>query len=301
MSETKTFQLIEIADGFNVSLDTIITFLSSKGRQVENDPNTKIGSTEYNILYEQFYGRKKWKDTDERFIVYLDIMGFKDFASRNKHEDVLARLQKVLDFTKDAEGYSNTGSTTDEKGNSIPFETIHITTFSDSIFLFSKDSTILSFGMITLAASSLFVNAIKEGIPMKGAMAYGQITVDRKQRIYCGQPLIDAHLLHEQVNYYGVVAHHSIDEYFINHEVDGYYKGSYIEVKTPLKSGNISHYNLNWFESLSILSVLRQGSPIVEFEEEIKKLKAITSGAPRKYIDNTVEVFNSMYPHKNTK
>ena len=37
--------------------------------------------------------------------------------------------------------------------------------FSDSIFLFSKDDTRLSFAMITFAATSLFASAIKDCIP----------------------------------------------------------------------------------------------------------------------------------------
>jgi len=295
MPEAKTFLLSEIEEGFNVPIKKIVEHLSSKGYTVENNPNSKIGSAEYNILYDEFYAQKKWKNTDERFVVYLDIMGFKDFVSRNKHEAVHGTLEKVLGFIKDAEGFSNTGFTTDENGKKTQFETIHITMFSDSIFLFSKDNTRLSFAMITIAAYTLFVDAITNCIPMKGAMACGLISVDREQHIYCGQPLIDAHLLQEDVNYYGVVAHHSIDKFFLDNEVDEFHRNCFKDFKTPLKSGNIVHRNLNWFAALDFWGMFRQDIPKKEFEKEIEKLKAITSGAPRKYIDNTIDAFNSIY------
>jgi translation initiation factor IF-2 len=58
MSETKTLRLSKIAKEFNLSLATIVDFLSSKGHKVENNPNSKIGDTEYAILSKEFAGEK---------------------------------------------------------------------------------------------------------------------------------------------------------------------------------------------------------------------------------------------------
>jgi translation initiation factor IF-2 len=56
--ETKTLRLSKIAKEFNLSLATIVDFLSSKGHKVENNPNTKIGDVEYAILSKEFAGEK---------------------------------------------------------------------------------------------------------------------------------------------------------------------------------------------------------------------------------------------------
>jgi len=56
--ETKTLRLSKIAKEFNLSLATIVDFLSSKGHKVENNPNTKIGDSEYTVLSKEFAGEK---------------------------------------------------------------------------------------------------------------------------------------------------------------------------------------------------------------------------------------------------
>jgi len=56
--ETKTLRLSKIAKEFNLSLATIVDFLSSKGHKVENNPNTKIGDAEYTVLSKEFAGEK---------------------------------------------------------------------------------------------------------------------------------------------------------------------------------------------------------------------------------------------------
>lgn len=61
MSETKTLRLSKIAKEFNLSLATIVDFLSSKGHKVENNPNSKIGDAEYTILSKEFAGEKTAK------------------------------------------------------------------------------------------------------------------------------------------------------------------------------------------------------------------------------------------------
>ena len=37
----------------------------------------------------------QWLTTTERYIVFLDIMGFKEMVMRNIHEDIYAKLTEV--------------------------------------------------------------------------------------------------------------------------------------------------------------------------------------------------------------
>ena len=228
--------------------------------------------------------KAKWKTTTERFVVFLDIMGFKDLVARNSHREVfsvmreLSKTKKFLDWVFTVAG---------QKGS------VETTTFSDSIMLFSNDNTPNSLKNISLATNYLMREALAKSIPLKGAIAVGEISVDRINQIYFGQPLIDAYLLQEEVYYYGIVAHNSIDKYF-NEALKAKKVEDFIEIKTPLKVGLVSHQNLNWF------SYIADDDPTIkkEFDDQILKIKSLTSGHPRKYIDNTIEVFNSIYTKK---
>ena len=233
---------------------------------------------------------KNWITTDKRFIVFLDIMVFKDFVARNSHEhvyDIMTKLSKARELI-DSFNVDQFGTNFSDKG-------LYTTSFSDSIILFSKDNSISSFELITAATEFLMSEAMKDAIPMKGSIAYGTISVNKAKQIYFGQPLIDAYLLQEEVNYYGVVAHNSIDA-FITENInyfDQELKDSYKEIKTPLKSGMINHRNILWFKAL--LELNEDESVIsIRFAEILNKLKSITSGAPRKYIDNTEDVFRKV-------
>jgi hypothetical protein len=232
-----------------------------------------------------------WRTTDERFVVYLDIMGFKDFVSRNSHEFVynmmknLSKSKEIIEAT----------FLDDELEAAFKAKDIYTTSFSDSIILFSLDDSPISFEMIITSAAYFISSAMQDSIPMKGAMAHGKISVDKTQQIYFGQPLIDAFLLQEEVNYYGVILHNSVDSYVSKKEakLSIEAKKFIFEKKVLLKSGLIQHKNINWFRFLGDdLENFQKTKD--DFEKIVKTLRSITSGSPRKYIDNTIEVYNSI-------
>lgn len=238
---------------------------------------------------------KNWITTAKRFVVFLDIMGFKDFIYRNPHEIVYEKLQ-FLSRRKDAldKASKNIGISPSDSA-------IYSTSFSDSIIMFSKDDSIECFQIISAAAAFLVQEALTHDIPIKGGIAYGQTTVNKSQQIFFGQPIVDAYEMQEEVCYYGVVAHHTVNDYIEQNRsgispwtVNVLYK----EIQTPLKCGKISHHNINWFEFLGGLSGRNKEKGLVlpEYAKTIQKLKNKTSGAPRRYIDNTEMAFHSMYP-----
>lgn len=233
---------------------------------------------------------KSWVTTANRFVVYLDILGFKDFVSRNSHADVYEMMTK-LSNTKETINDVLSGDLEEKYRN----KNLYTTSFSDSVILFSKDDSTASLDIITGCASFLIAEAMRNSIPMKGAIAHGLISVNKAHQIYFGQPLIDAYLLQEEVKYYGIISHNSIDKYLKeNGDKIEKLEEDFMEVPTPLKYGKISHTNVCWFDAL-----ITHDESIAEmkiyFEEIIDNLKSITSGEPRVYIDNTMEVFNKMY------
>lgn len=216
------------------------------------------------------------RNTATRFVAFLDIMGFKDRVARTEHNRLLEQLTNFnKEITKHIGKYSNAE--------------IQLAQFSDSIVLFSNDISSQSLGTLAEVTRGIMQTAIKQQIPIKGAIAQGQITCDIPKQLFFGQALIDAYLLEESINYYGVLVHHTAEESVMQL---GQESNIFKDIKAPLKSGRISHYELSWY--------LNDETPnnserIYEIREEIMAIRLSVSDAPRKYIDNTLEVIDSYY------
>ncbi|MBP7496493.1 MAG: translation initiation factor IF-2 [Bacteroidales bacterium] len=65
MSEGKSQRITKIAQEFNISVDTIVNFLSKKGITIEKNPNAKISPDQYEILAKEFLSEKKNKEASQ--------------------------------------------------------------------------------------------------------------------------------------------------------------------------------------------------------------------------------------------
>ena len=216
-----------------------------------------------------------YRVTSDRFVVYLDIMGFKDRIARNSHDKVLETLTI----------FTNLISNIKEQDK---YRTIQQSQFSDSIILFSKSNTTDDLYVISEMTKEIVRIAVKNEIPIRGSLAQGKLTVDPKKSIFFGQPLVDAYELEEKgVKYYGVVVHNSAES-IIKVCPDG--NKLFKDIKTPLKYGWISHYELSWYfddieQTMSVLNKIREN----------------VSGEPRVYVDNTLKVLEDNYFSKKRK
>ncbi|OQD43902.1 hypothetical protein BUL40_04680 [Croceivirga radicis] len=224
-----------------------------------------------------------WLPTDKRFVAFIDILGFKDLVMRSSHSHIydllseISKLRSLIDNWKDKNDgrYSNAE--------------MYTVSFSDSIVVFSKSDTVEDFDLFAFGIKWLFSGAIDKSIPLKGALAYGEISLNKSSQIYFGQPIIDAYLLEEEVNYFGIVAHNSIEKFFKDNEEKSVSKQILSEFKTPLKCGTISHLNLIWFKEID--------NPPTDFNtlrNKIKNFQYNISGSPRRYIDNTINVIDQV-------
>lgn len=197
--------------------------------------------------------------TVERFVAFLDIMGFKDKVARHNHDEILQDLRGISDFLSQQHPK--------EQG-------INYAMFSDSLLFYTDNNSKEQLKSLCNIVKELLIYATDIKIPFKGAISKGILTADSKKQLYFGQPLIDAYLIGEEILIYGVVAHHTIendakdiDDGFINKDV-------------PLRSGHSCHYILNWYRE----------------EEKVKnaltRIREDVSGTPRRYIDNTLALFS---------
>lgn len=238
------------------------------------------------------YKPKKWKITNNRFVVFIDILGFKDLVMRETHEKVL----ELLNQTRTLNGYIF-------KNYRNFYQDIHIVTFSDSIILFTNGELPQEFNDLITVSGNLLARMLSIGIPVKGAIAHGKISVDKENQIFFGQPIIDSYQLCEDLVYLGIVAHNSIDKYIHGMEdvVKRLLNIYIIEFETPFKYGTITHTNLNWFMFSTLL--FRTNNKINKHStsnfsdwllNSLATLKNNVSGHPRRYIENTFRIFNEM-------
>ncbi len=217
-----------------------------------------------------------WKIDNVRFIGFMDIMGFKDLVARKSHEDVKYMLNTMVSLNKSLESVFGKPRVKVEDREKLESRIRSVT----------QDDSLEDFIQISFALSIFQEASLQRGAPTKGAISLGMLTADFDNSIFFGQPLIDAYLLQDQLKYYGIVADNKVEEYIIDKnrklipnepKVDR----AFIKLKTPFKSGSVMHYNLH-LDSVSA--------------EQLEDLYKSVSGEPRRYVDNTIEMFKLMNP-----
>ena len=90
-------------------------------------------------------------------------------------------------------------------------QTFKVSFFSDSILVVDED-TEKGFNRISKAAAGLMQVSLEHKFPLKGVISKENFTYKEVNQLFFGRALVDAYLLQEQIHYYGIVAHHSIEE-----------------------------------------------------------------------------------------
>jgi hypothetical protein len=198
--------------------------------------------------------------TQERFVTFLDIMGFKDRVARNSHQQILEDLQQLSNYVSE------------EIKESDQFT---FTMFSDSLIIFSNDVSQETFISIIKLSNSVVKKSISLGLPIKGAIAKGECTTRFGEKmLFFGQPIIDAFVLEEDVEMYNIVLHNTVETYATALSQ----KEILFDCEVKLKGGKSHHYVLAWF-----------AKNIQEGKDNLREIRNSVSGAPRRYIDNTLK------------
>ena len=221
----------------------------------------------------------KWENKTKRYVAFLDILGFKDYVLRHSIDDVYSRLNTLYELTP------NEIESGDKYKKAIK-ERVRISIFSDSICVFSINDDYLSLFYFLSYLKTILRRALRKGVPLKGGIAYGDIVVDNDSNIFCGQPIIDAYLLEEDLQYLGVVFHHTFE--IVYSELRPDHRKSISkwikEVETPFKYGMRIHLNLDYRIS---------GDTKYDMRKYIIKQRSYSSGDSRKYVDNTLKMISS--------
>lgn len=231
----------------------------------------------------QVISKDEWAITANRYVGFIDIMGFKDMVARSSHEEIYIMMQEIENAKR---------SNVNMKWDGLEVPIVRSTFYSDSIILYSKDDSKDSAINMNYTISSLTNDLICSGVPHKGALAFGKMTLDNEKSIFFGQPLIDSYLLQEELLLYSIVIHSSAEAEIERIGIrESLFTFDYL---CPFKGGSSYH--------LTIPPIFADDDETTKGEcEELmkgfKKFRLRTSGHIRKYIDNT-EVYLKKYNPK---
>ena len=226
---------------------------------------------------------RKWESTAERYVCFLDIMGFKDMVSRNPYQAVLQKMEVFIKAVKKWENAGNQVKNDVELAKLFSNCEVRIATFSDSILLISNGNDVRDLTHLILVLKLLISDCFRIPIPIKGAMSKGMLTADFEKSLFFGKPLIQAYELQEELNYYGVVLDRYVERDIENetNRISEKFDKLTMRLKTPMKSGRISAVNISLYDnSLE--------------DAHLNELYYTVDGKPRLYVDNTIEIVKEM-------
>lgn len=235
------------------------------------------------------------KNVKSKFVLYLDIMGFKERVTKVEISELEKQLKAFKTKNKKLKPLLG-------KSNKTPKETlIYMSQFSDSIVLVTVGDTLDDLNRICKAAVILMQTGLETGFALRGAMAKGEMIFDKENQLFFGKALVDAYLLEEELCYYGIVFHESMEEKVIKIEessdfcmvnVDDTTRKTYIpieDIDIPLKKGKSKHYHIAWHK---MNKKLEKGNMSEEAIEWLRNMRKTVSGNPRVYLDNTIKMIN---------
>jgi len=215
-----------------------------------------------------------WIVTTKRYVGFLDIMGFKDMVARLPHDAIYEMMKKIDRQRKFAESIEWKG---------LPKNLVKTTTYSDSIIIYSKDDNYESLDSLISSIATLTHYLFLENIPHKGALAFGTMTLDTENSIFFGQPLIDAFLLQEEIQFYGVLIHATVEKEMNDRKFQTpLFIRNYL---CKLKNGLAKHLTIYPIHARIVNEKYTDRS--IKLFESISRLRLNTSGHLRKYVDNT--------------
>ncbi len=218
-----------------------------------------------------------WKPKATRFVLFFDILGFKELVIRESHNSILKKLYALKnqrDFLRDFDSDPE-----EDPIYSIEADQTRSITFSDSIIFFSKGDTYKDAEKILFDAHAFMAIAFHHLIPIKGAISYGETTIDFTNSLFFGQPIVDAFLLHEDLKILSVIIDNNAEKIFTKfaEKIDLNYLIK--DYNVPMKYGNVNH-KVVCFDTYNVKLVL----------ESLRKMYLSVSGKPRIYYDNTIEM-----------
>jgi hypothetical protein len=136
-----------------------------------------------------FYTDFNWEQPPNRWVAYVDLLGFGKIAKENDWQLIIETYAKALDLTR-----SKTA-----KGQ------VECTWFSDTFIFYTADDSAASCDFIKQAARHFIRELLQRGIPASGALSCGELFADKEKHLFVGKALAECAEYGERHNWIGFV------------------------------------------------------------------------------------------------
>lgn len=160
-----------------------------------------------------------FKKQDKVYVALLDILGFKELAHNNSHEDLSEIYQIFCRAVKN--GLIDNKVT--HKEHDFSYACINSITISDSIVLWTDNTEINDFYDLLVLVRDLIFHGFYCGLPLRGALTIGPISYyyekikSKSQNYYAsvfGKSIVDAYELSDDQRWSGaLITDEAIKEY----------------------------------------------------------------------------------------
>jgi len=183
-------------------------------------------------------------------LAYLDVLGFEALLNRigleRLNEKYALLLQTAVTSNSGCHGWSR--NTSIVEGHLVPalmWLPIETTYFSDSLLLWAPyhPSYVEEF---LRRCARVFCEALKIGLPIRGAVSCGKAVLHSKTRVFLGNPLIEAARLEASLNWIGIALGTTFKSETLNIPIPPHMVHFY---EPPMKAGKRALYSdlvLDW-------------------------------------------------------
>jgi hypothetical protein len=223
-------------------------------------------------------GLAEWNDIPERWVVCIDVLGFKARVKSENWKNLIHGDYNVFMYEL-IENFS---------------PHVHTAWFSDTFIFYTKNVTQESLGNIE-ERSRHFINAlIRQKIPLRGALSCGKLMAHAKSGAYLGPALVEAYEYAEAQDWIGHVITPTAKERMqsLNRDLEFYYtswevplKKEFLEKEKPPK------------QLLALLIGLSHSRQLNDCHESLKEMRERCKGSREevKYL-NTIKFLEEKSP-----
>jgi hypothetical protein len=145
----------------------------------------------------------------QRFVAHIDILGMSTL-SKNSPELAWETLSSLVQAKNDAHQISISFIETAETINAP--DLVKAVTFSDTIFLFSKQDTLNDLRVILIVATEILNKALNLCVPVRAGITHGTCFINPAESMYAGPALVEAYEIGEAAQWIGIRASKSVYE-----------------------------------------------------------------------------------------
>lgn len=141
----------------------------------------------------------------ERYVAFLDIIGFESLIESRPLEEIIAKIGNVLSLLPVVSTLGHIKVAGSQYSPDEKFRAVHLCSFSDSFVIATKDVSRDSLNSVITASFLLARGLFTGGLPVRGAIAKGEAAVIEGTDHIVGKAVVDAIKLERQQAWFGVM------------------------------------------------------------------------------------------------